>query len=137
MDSNDLFTMAKTIWAESRGEPFEGKVAVAWVIRNRFEAGQWFSGDTLAATCLKPAQFSCWLPSDPNRAKLEVLTLDDPWYLECVYVAAGVLCGKLDDPTGGSCHYYAPDTVRRKPAWADGKEPSARIAGHLFFTGIT
>ena len=136
MDSNDLFTMAKTLYGECRGEPFEGKIAVAWVIRNRYFAGKWFSGANIAETCLKPAQFSCWLPSDPNRAKLEVLTLDDPWYLECVYVAAGVLCGKLPSNVGTSTHYYAPASVARKPAWADGKEPNYRIDAHLFFEGI-
>ena len=136
MDSNDLFTMAKTIFGEARGEPFAGKVAVGWVIRNRYFAGKWFSGENIAETCLKPAQFSCWLPSDPNRAKLDVLTLNDPLYMECVHVAAGVLCGKIENPIGLATHYFAHDSVARWPKWADGRQRSAQIGEHLFFTGI-
>jgi hypothetical protein len=30
--TDPLRAMAATIWAEARGEPFEGKVATAWVI---------------------------------------------------------------------------------------------------------
>ena len=137
MDSNDLFTMAKTIFGEARGEPFEGKVAVGWVIRNRYFAGKWFSGENIAETCLKPAQFSCWNPSDLNRANLDFLTLDDPWYMECVHVAAGVLCGGLENPIGLATHYFAPESVARWPKWAEGKEPSHRIGGHLFFSEIS
>ena len=44
--------MAKVVWAESRGEPFEGQVAVAAVILNRREAGGHF-GDTIEKVITK------------------------------------------------------------------------------------
>ena len=136
MDLNDLLTMAKTIYGEARGEPLEGRIAVGWVIRNRLESNKWFGADTLADVCMRQSQFSCWNFGDPNYEKLESVTLDDPWYLECVYIAAGIMCGQMADPTVGATHYYAPGAVSRKPAWADGKEPCARFGGHLFFKDI-
>ena len=35
MTRDDLWIFAKTIWAEARGEPLEGQIAVANVILNR------------------------------------------------------------------------------------------------------
>lgn len=136
MNETDLFTMARTIWGEARSESQKGKIAVGWVIRNRFYSGKWYGGGTITQVCRRPSQFSCWNENDPNRAKIEALTLDDPWFLECVYVAAGVFCGQMTDPTDGASHYFAPASVARKPAWADGKEPVARIGNHLFFRDI-
>ena len=136
MTDDDLFTMAKTIWGESRGEPRLGKIAVAWVIRNRFESGKWFAGPTISETCTKPWQFSAWNDNDPNRARLEVVTLGDPVFIECVYVAAGVMCGALPDPTHGSTHYYAPGSTPSMPKWAVGKDPCYTSGRHKFFKGI-
>lgn len=49
--------MAKVVWAESRGEPFEGQVAVAAVILNRREAGGHF-GKTIKEVITKKYQFA-------------------------------------------------------------------------------
>lgn len=38
LSERDLSIAALTIYGEARGEPYAGKVAVAWVIRNRTEA---------------------------------------------------------------------------------------------------
>jgi hypothetical protein len=52
----DLEIIAKTLYAESRGEQLKGIQAVATVIYNRAK------GDTskMAQVCLKPKAFSCW-----------------------------------------------------------------------------
>ena len=63
---------ALTIWMEARGQPFEGKVAVAEVIRNRTRMC-FHSNGTVPDTCLRPYQFSCWNTKDPNRLKAAVI----------------------------------------------------------------
>jgi spore germination cell wall hydrolase CwlJ-like protein len=45
-----------TLYAEARGEPFKGKLAVAAVIQTRAR----LSGASLTDICLKDQQFSCW-----------------------------------------------------------------------------
>jgi spore germination cell wall hydrolase CwlJ-like protein len=127
---DDLETMARTLWGEARGEPREGKAAVAHVILNRARRGGWF-GDDVKAVCLKRWQFSCWLESDPNRAKLLAASLDTPSLKNCVDIALRCFLGTIEDPTGGADHYYNPDAA--DPVWARGKTPTARIGRHLFF----
>lgn len=65
LTAGDIDILARTIYGEARGEPWEGKIAVAWVVRNRAERGGWW-GDTIREVCLKPWQFSCWNETDPN-----------------------------------------------------------------------
>ena len=75
MTENDLQILARTLFGEARGEGDEGLEAVACVIMNRYKSGKWFTGydvlngkkiPSVAQTCLKKAQFSCWNKNDPN-----------------------------------------------------------------------
>lgn len=137
MTPADLDIVARTIWGEARGESLEGKIAVGWIIRNRADNPKWWSrnpddipDDTPAAVCRDPAQFSCWLESDPNRAKLLAVTVTDAAFRECLMVTAGVLSGNMADPTGGANHYHAMSVA---PRWAVGRQPDARVGNHLFY----
>src|SRR5512134_3045692 len=76
---DDLSVMARTVYGEARGEPHEGRLAVAHVILNRARAGGWF-GAGVSEVCL---QFSCWNPGDPNRPRLFQIELDDRDLLGC------------------------------------------------------
>lgn len=132
MDFNDLEVLSRTVYGEARGEPMEGKIAVAAVIINRWRSGRWFAGRTVAETCTKPYQFSCWLKSDPNRTKLLAVGFDDRIFLDCIEAAVRALAG--EDPTGGATHYYA--DYCDPPSWAKGKTPCRVIGRHRFFVGI-
>lgn len=125
----ELDIAARTLWGEARNQPLMGKLAVASVIRNRAAAPRWW-GRGLAGVCQKHAQFSCWLPSDPNCAKCHAVTETDPVFVECLRVMRGVLLGKMPDPTGGADHYH---TKHVSPPWAEGKTPCAVIGAHLFY----
>lgn len=127
---DDLETIARTIWGEARGEPREGKAAVAHVILNRARRGGWF-GDGVKAVCLKRWQFSCWLESDPNRAKIQSASLDTPSLKNCLDIALRCYLGTIPDPTGGADHYHADHIAA--PPWASGRKPTATIGRHLFF----
>ncbi len=133
MNASDLFTLARTVYGEARGEDDQGRAAVAHVVLNRFRSDRWFSADTIEAVCRKPLQFSCWNKIDPNRSMVENANLDDRTFLRCFDVAVGVLTGRLADPTAGSTHFHAAGT---RPKWAAGKTPHRTIGRHVFYNDI-
>lgn len=135
--SEDLDILARTVFGEARGEPWLGRVAVAYVVLNRVRRPSWwsrwvdgFTSDTVAAVCRKKAQFSCWNPGDPNRRAIEQATVEDPVFLECLTAASVALAGLVPDPTDGADHYH---TLTVSPPWSRGVTPVARIGQHLFY----
>lgn len=129
---SEIITMAKTVWGEARGESVKGQIAVAWVIKNRADNPKWW-GKTIEEVCLKKYQFSCWLESDPNRAKMDKLTEED--LQEQIEICQSVLDEKVTDPTDGANHYH---TTGILPSWARNdddtiKQPITTIGNHLFY----
>jgi N-acetylmuramoyl-L-alanine amidase len=140
-----------TMFGEARGDSRDGssveeRIAVGCVVRNRLKSPARF-GASYKEACLKKWQFSCWLPEDPNSAKLWELArmiatgikITDPLLNETLYLASGVEQSIFLDRTGGATHYYAPLAMvpkNRVPNWAVGREPVARIGTQLFFKGV-
>ena len=90
MDEVDI--LARTIYGEARGEGLEGMEAVALVVINRVKAKKWFTGydlingvkiPSVAQTCLKRAQFSCWNKNDANYPLLKKISTDDKIFRMC------------------------------------------------------
>ncbi len=147
---NDVVALALTIWAEARGDAGDGssleeRVAVACVIRNRHLAsGKQRSYKIL---CLAPKQFSCWndTPGDANHEALKALAAKaltgqpvdaEPLFVESLWIAEGVIKGRILDRTGGAQNYYAPKAMvpaGSVPAWAQGKD-GRRIGQQVFLT---
>ena len=63
------------IWIEARGEPYEGRVAVGRVMRNRMRL-KFFSDGTVSNTVLYPYQFSGWNSSGHGRDGAAKLVFD-------------------------------------------------------------
>jgi len=130
--------LARTLWGEARGEKVRGIEAVAALVMNRVKRAQdrggrhWW-GNSIPQVCLKPWQFSCWNPGDPNRVKLERVTQEDRAFRICLRVARRAAAGVLDDPTLGATHYH---THAVTPPWARGRAPSAIIGNHLFYNDV-
>jgi len=142
-NQNDIETLARTLYGEARGENRQGKIAVACIVLNRIKRKKmcgWrdingYKVATIAATCLKPWQFSCWNKNDPNRKKIINVTLDDKKFAECYEIAQAACDDILEDITKGATHYYNPKACPQ-PAWAKGKTPCVVIGHHLFFNNI-
>jgi hypothetical protein len=138
----DLNAMALTLWGECRGECREGQIAVAWIIRNRWQNPGWWSrqrgdgitDDTITAVCRDPWQFSCWHPSDPQSKKIQSpQTLNNPDVLALRALAADVLAAdQKSDPTDGADHYCT-KSVARNTRWARGRKPVKVIGNHQFY----
>jgi N-acetylmuramoyl-L-alanine amidase len=143
MNQNDLEILWRTIYGEARGEPREGKVAIGVVVLNRFKSGKWFGGETIAETCQKPWQFSCWNENDPNRAALMAVKPEKPSARNCIEAALEAeRRANETDFLSGVTHYHtkaAPKGVsilNWPPNWAKGKRPVAEIGQHLFYENI-
>lgn len=139
----DIDTLARTLYGEARGEDRQSKEAVACVVLNRVEkrkqCGWRIIGGkkvpTIAATCLKPWQFSCWNEKDPNRKIILEVTPENKVFAECLDIARQAYDGKIIDMTKGATHYYNPKACA-KPRWAEGKTPCAVVGKHLFYNDI-
>lgn len=133
----DIEILAKTVYGEARGEERVGKHAVVWVVLNRFNSKRWYAEKTIAGTCLKRRQFSCWNEFDPMREK--VVNLTPQRGANCLEAVLDVVLRGTTDPTGGATFYLNPEATRALrggtlPDWAEKKPSIAVIGRHHFFT---
>lgn len=92
--SNDVTLLTRVTSAESRGEPYEGQVAVAAVILNRISHPSF--PNTLAGVIYQPGAFSCL-----NDGGIDA-PIDDSVYKAVRDAING------SDPSGGAIYYYNP-----------------------------
>ncbi len=129
-----VFDAARTVYVEARGErTYQSRLAVAWVIVNRFRSAKWFSGGTLTEVVKRKWQFSCWNAGDPNLAVIEAADMRDPMFAECVLAVVSALTTHEDDPTGGATHYHASHV---SPPWANGHTCNCIIGHHVFYASV-
>ncbi|MEC0373500.1 spore cortex-lytic enzyme [Paenibacillus chibensis] len=116
LSENDLKIMANAVYGESRGEPFEGQVAVAAVILNRVKSPSF--PNTVHGVIFQPGAFTAvadgqiWL--EPNEvARKAVQQALNGW-----------------DPSGGCLYYFNPKTATSKWIWS---RPQVKTIGqHIF-----
>ncbi len=90
----DLDLLARVVSAESRGEPYEGQVAVAAVILNRIEHPSF--PNTLSGVIYQPGAFSCLTDGGINAP-----------VADSAYRASRDAINGWD-PSGGAIYYYNP-----------------------------
>jgi N-acetylmuramoyl-L-alanine amidase len=145
----DLDTARRTLWAEARGLGVSGMQAVMNVIMNRAARPGWWSrarnpeiqDHTVQAVCRCPAQFSCWLPDDPNLAKLLAVDDADAAFAATRELVEAALVGTLEDLTQGATYYHTITRPRFSkswpPAWTHNPkhpiEECYRDKGHVFY----
>jgi N-acetylmuramoyl-L-alanine amidase len=134
---SDIDILARTIYGEARGESWQGKLAVGWVIKNRADAAvqgksrKLFGNGTISSACKVPYQFSCWNENDRNKTLISNISLEtDGHFRECYAAAAAVMFNYID-PTLGANHYYARSIAA--PKWAIDQTPIATIGNHIFY----
>jgi spore germination cell wall hydrolase CwlJ-like protein len=55
-------------------------------------------------------------------------------FADCMLAACAVICGRHDDPTSGSLHYFDPRAAN--PSWAKGMTSVCTIGHHQFYNNI-
>lgn len=138
--------MALTLWAETRGEPIAGKVAVGTVIMNRVEHRSW-DGKTVKEVCLWPKQFSCFNPNDVQRAQLVAYALraamfsfeESPVLNDCLIISTELLEGIIRpdrDILQSKCCQYLTVDAKAHCNWWKKMRFVKKIGGHEFFTDL-
>lgn len=131
---HDIEVMAKTLWAESRGEGKAGMEAVACVILNRCRDPQDRWPDMPAEVCKQRLQFSCWNSDDPNLPKLMQIDHADASYRMAYAIAARAVADDVADKTGAANHYLSRQLFNspKRPPWADPDKVTVTISNHVF-----
>ncbi len=134
----DRIILATLIWGEARGEPVEGQIAVACVVRNRLRMHA-LPTPRWRDLCLAPAQFSCFNADDPNYPKVQkaaamLMTASPTADLQqALWIADGVMSGQAQDNTHGATHYVTLALYRTgAPTWAQGRPIRATIGSQVF-----
>ena len=129
MDWENLRCLALNIYHEARGEPLQGKIAVAHVVLNRV-AATGFPGDVCEV--IKQGgerrrhrcQFSWWCDGRSDQPR------DLAAWRESLLVALLIRRGATDDPTEGALWYHA-DSVQ--PYWSKIFKKHLKIGKHIFY----
>ena len=114
--SSDLYLLAKVVYAEARGEPYAGKVAVAAVVLNRVRSSSF--PNTISGVVYQPYAFTAVDDGQIN------LTPD----ASAKSAAQDAINGW--DPTGGCIYYYNPKTATSK--WIRSRPIVTTIGRHTF-----
>lgn len=120
--SSDVLCAAATVYHEARGESPTGKLAVAFVVRNRAE--KWRRGvcEVAMQSKGKVCQFTGLCFKD--KLPYDQASLDAAYK---VFVNRNTI-----DPTHGATHYHTPAV---KPLWAKVYPVTTRIGKHIFYRG--
>jgi N-acetylmuramoyl-L-alanine amidase len=117
VDQREKFCLAQNIHYEAAGEPFIGKLAVAFVTLNRKNQ----TGSTICKVVFEPYQFSWTL--NPERA---TKFSDDVWLAADLAIKNLVRLTYLEQAV-----YFHNHTVN--PAWLTTKKKVAVIGNHIFY----
>jgi spore germination cell wall hydrolase CwlJ-like protein len=137
MNWEDMFRalLALVIWREARGEPHEGRVGVANVIRNRVLATH--LPDQWEDVIERKWQFSS-MTAPGDGMLVQWPKQPDTVFEDCMAIATAAVAGTLEDNTSGS-HYYAnlaavPKESSFWPTIANNPEhPKTVVIGHHTF----
>ena len=114
--SSDLYLLAKTIYAEGRGEPYVGQVAIGAVILNRVRSGDF--PNSVSGVVYQKHAFTAVSDGQIN------LTPNDT----AMKAARDAVGGW--DPTGGALYYYNPAVATS--AWIFDRQTVTVIGRHVF-----
>lgn len=103
-NSSDVYLLAKCIYAESRGEPYLGQVAVGAVVLNRVKSSSF--PNSIAGVIYQPYAFTAVIDGQINLEPNET-----------AYSAARDAMNGWD-PTNGCLYYYNPATATSSWIWS-------------------
>lgn len=119
LTDDDIYLMSQVVFAESHGEPYEGKVAVASVILNRVTNPSF--PNSIEGVIKQKNAFSC-----VRDGKISV-TPDN----ECRDAVMDAIKGK--DPTSNALFFYNPQTATCSWMKQIDKKNMKTIGKHVFF----
>lgn len=118
LKESDIYLMSQIVYAESRGEPYEGKVAVASVILNRLVDSRF--PNTIEGVIKQKNAFSC-----VHNNRIDIIPTE-----ECRNAVLDALNGH--DPTSRAVFFYNP-TIATSSWMKDVKKTNVKSIGHHVF----
>ena len=114
--SSEVYLLAKTIYAEGRGEPYTGQVAIGAVVMNRVRSSQF--PNTISGVVYQKHAFTAvsdgQINLNPNETAMKA--------------ARDAINGW--DPSGGALYYYNPAVATS--SWIFGRPTITVIGKHVF-----
>ncbi len=114
--SADVYLLAKTIYAEGRGEPYTGQVAIGAVVMNRIRHPSF--PNTVSGVVYQKHAFTAVSDGQINLTPNET----------AMKAARDAMNGW--DPTGGAIYYYNPAVATS--SWIFSRQTIATIGKHVF-----
>jgi len=114
--NSDVNLLAQLVYAESRGEPYKGQVAVAAVVLNRVRSSSF--PNTIAGVIYESGAFSVVADGQINLTPNETAKK----------AAQDAINGW--DPTYGAIYYFNPNTATSKWIWS--RPVTVTIGNHRF-----
>lgn len=102
--NSDNYLLAKCVYAEARGEPYIGQVAVAAVVLNRVKSSQF--PNTISGVIYQPYAFTCVADGQINLSPNQ----------SAINAVKDAMSGW--DPTNGCIYYFNPVTATSKWIWS-------------------
>ena len=136
MMAQDRAIAMLTAFCEASGEGPEARRGVIWSMRNRRDLDPSRYGSTLAAVCLKRAQYSEWDGDSVDNRNLERAATcpdSDPVMLDCGLAYDEMISGH-QDPTNGATHFYAKSIPA--PYWTAQATLCATLGNLLFWKDV-
>ena len=130
----ELFLIAATVAMEAEGEPYKGKLAVAYVIVNRSVRRVPFK--SISDVVLDPYDFSAWNTKGGRQLALDTIAF--PIWRDSEKAAASAYYGIEKDPTHGADHYLNVELTRKLrggslPSWIKAMKRTTKIGLHTFY----
>ncbi len=116
LQENEMQLLAKAVYAEAKGEPYEGQIAIAAVILNRIEHPEF--PNTVAGVIYQPLAFQIVANGEINQEP-------DNLSLQASFEALQGL-----DPTNGALYFYNPNKTKNK--WIRSRPVLKTIGKHIF-----
>ncbi len=117
--NSDVNLLARCVYAEARGEPYTGQVAIAAVVLNRVRSSKF--PNTISGVIYQSGAFTCVSDGQINYAP----------DTSAKNAAQDAINGW--DPTGGCLYYYNPATATSKWIWS--LKVTVKIGRHNFAKG--
>lgn len=114
--SSDLYLLAKTIYAEGRGEPYAGQVAIGAVILNRVRSSSF--PNSVSGVVYQKGAFTAVSDGQINLSP------------DSTAMSAAQDAVNGWDPTGGAIYYYNPAVATS--AWIFSRKTVTVIGKHVF-----
>jgi len=119
----EIILLAFTIFAESSGEPDQGKIAVGCVIRNRVN----YWNKSYTDIILKNKQFSCY--NNFKEISKHILRLEKKTFKRCLLISKDIYYNNTKDNTNGSLYYVKKGIIRQ---WMEDLTITITIKNHVF-----